>query len=372
MSQECPANGRQKSSLLCNYLFSLVPGGEVESPRCHHRRILSPLRLPVPPSRPRVRASLRGALPGGHKGGIIAESRRGAQRDDRTKAQCPALPPRRPSDDRRPQRAVRDVRPAAARSSSPATARRRVPTPNLDRLAALGVRFDNAYVQSGVCGPARMSYYTGRYVSSHGATWNRVPLSAAEHTLGDYLRAAGRTATLAGKTHVLPDTQALARFGIEVESERGALLREGGFTALDRYDGHTPPGPESGYAAWLRARGYGGADPWSEHVIAVDAGGRVASGWQMRNVHLPSRVAEPHSETAYMTDLALDWIRAQGTTPWVLHLSYVKPHWPYVAPAPFHAMFRKADVGPILHGPQDGTRRRASGRARLSRARRML
>jgi arylsulfatase A-like enzyme len=56
-----------------------------------------------------------------------------------------------------------------------------------------------------------------------------------------------------------------------------------------------------------------------------------------------------------MTDLALDWIRAQGATPWVLHLSYVKPHWPYVAPAPFHAMFRTADVGPILHGPQDGT-----------------
>jgi len=230
-----------------------------------------------------------------------------------------------------------------------------VPTPNLERLAALGVRFDHAYVQSGVCGPARMSYYTGRYVSSHGATWNRVPLSASEHTLGDYLHVAGRKAMLAGKTHVLPDTKALARFGIEVESERGALLREGGFTVVDRYDGHTPPGPESGYAAWLRARGYAGADPWSEHVIAVEAGGSVASGWQMRNVHLPSRVAEPHSETAYMTDLALDWIRAQGGTPWVLHLSYVKPHWPYIAPAPFHAMFRNADVGPILHGPQDGT-----------------
>ena len=230
----------------------------------------------------------------------------------------------------------------------------RVPTPNLDRLAALGVRFDNAFVQSGVCGPARMSYYTGRYVSSHGATWNRVPLSAAEHTLGDYLRAGGRTATLAGKTHVLPDDEALVRFGIEVESERGALLREGGFAVLDRYDGHTPPGPESGYAAYLRAHGYAGADPWSEHVIAVDAGGAFASGWQMRNVHLPSRVAEEHSETAYMTDLALDWIRAQGDTPWVLHLSYVKPHWPYVAPAPYHAMFRDADTGPILHGPQDG------------------
>ena len=230
-----------------------------------------------------------------------------------------------------------------------------VPTPNLDRLARRGVRFDHAYVQAGVCGPARMSYYTGRYVSSHGATWNRVPLSAAEHTLGDYLRGAGRTAALAGKTHVLPDTDALARFGIEIESERGALLREGGFAVVDRYDGHAPPGPESGYAGWLSARGYDGADPWSEHVIGVDAGGHFASGWQMRNVHLPSRVAEACSETAYMTDLALDWIRAQGETPWVLHLSYVKPHWPYVAPAPFHALFRDADVGPILHGPQDGT-----------------
>ena len=50
-------------------------------------------------------------------------------------------------------------------------------------------------------------------------------------------------------------------------------------------------------------------------------------------IHLPARVREEHSETAYMTDLALDWIRGQGETPWVLHLSYVKPHWPYMAPA---------------------------------------
>jgi arylsulfatase A-like enzyme len=210
-------------------------------------------------------------------------------------------------------------------------------------------------VQSGVCGPARMSYYTGRYVSSHGATWNRVPLSVAEYTLGDYMRAAGRSAMLAGKSHVTPDLDAIERFGVDLESERGALLREGGFTVVDRYDGHTPPGRESGYADFLRARGYKGDDPWSEYVIGVEAGGRFASGWQMRNVHLPARVAEPHSETAYMTDVALAWIRAQGDTPWVLHLSYVKPHWPYVAPAPFHSMFRSADVGPVLHGEQDGS-----------------
>jgi len=56
-------------------------------------------------------------------------------------------------------------------------------TPNIDALAARGVRFTRAYVQSPVCGASRMSFYTGRYVSSHGATWNGVPLKVGEMTL---------------------------------------------------------------------------------------------------------------------------------------------------------------------------------------------
>ena len=38
-----------------------------------------------------------------------------------------------------------------------------------------------------------MSYYTGRYPSRHGATWNRVPLSVNEITLGEYRPARGAT-----------------------------------------------------------------------------------------------------------------------------------------------------------------------------------
>ena len=60
-------------------------------------------------------------------------------------------------------------------------------TPNIDRLAERGVRFDKAFVQSPVCGPSRASFYTGRTVFSHGSTWNRVPLPIGELTLGDYL-----------------------------------------------------------------------------------------------------------------------------------------------------------------------------------------
>src|SRR5438132_10339582 len=105
----------------------------------------------------------------------------------------------------------------------------RVHTPHLDLLAARGVRFDHAYVQSGVCGPSRMSFYTGRYVASHGATWNRVPLSVGEVTLGEYLRDAGRTLALAGKTHIVRDEAGLARLQLGDQSELGRFLSAGGF-----------------------------------------------------------------------------------------------------------------------------------------------
>ena len=51
--------------------------------------------------------------------------------------------------------------------------------------------------------------------------------------------------------------------------------------------------------------------------------GGTASGWHMRNVHLPARVRADHSETAYMTDQAITYMRRMGDEPWVLHLSYV-------------------------------------------------
>jgi len=231
-----------------------------------------------------------------------------------------------------------------------------VPTPNIDRLAQRGVRFDNAFVQGPVCGPSRMSYYTGRYVMSHGARWNRVPLSLAERTLGDYLREAGVAATLAGKTHVLPDTDGLDRLSIEIESERGALLREGGFKPIERFDGHSKPDARSGYADFLRRHGCKGDNPWADYVISVvgDAGD-VLSGWSMRNVHLPARVQESLSETAYLTDKAIEFVNVQAEKPWCLHLSYVKPHWPYVAPAPYHAMFREAAQLPLIKADHEQT-----------------
>jgi arylsulfatase A-like enzyme len=221
-------------------------------------------------------------------------------------------------------------------------------TPNIDLLAQRGNRFANAFVQSGVCGPSRMSFYTGRYVSSHGASWNGVPLAASEMTLGALLAGAGRRLALCGKSHFSSDQATYRRLGIDGDSELGALLREGYFTLVDRYDGHRAE-PVGSYAQYLRARGYDSDDPWSDFVIsALDAQGQVVSGWQMRHAHLPARVAERDSETAYTTNQAIDFIERHRDAPWVLHLSYVKPHWPYMAPAPYHRRYTADQCLPVV------------------------
>jgi hypothetical protein len=219
--------------------------------------------------------------------------------------------------------------------------------------------------------PSRMSYYTGRYPISHGATWNRVPLgwASARWASTSAPSARGHDLWLAGKTHVMPDDEGLARLAIEAEGELGHLLRRGGFREIDRHDGHHETRDADGYSGWLRRQGYDSPTPWSDYVIsAVDERGSVVSGWQMRNVHLPARVAEPHSETAYTTDRAIDFMRERGDRPWVLHLSYVKPHWPYMAPAPYHAMYTADQCLPVVK-QRGGTARRPPRRGGLPPAR---
>jgi len=74
-----------------------------------------------------------------------------------------------------------------------------------------------------------MSFYTGRTVFSHGATWNFVPLPIGEYTLGDYLRPHGVRVAVAGKTHMFADEEGFARLGLRRGTEAGLHLAEGGF-----------------------------------------------------------------------------------------------------------------------------------------------
>ena len=68
----------------------------------------------------------------------------------------------------------------------------------------------------------------------------------------------------------------------------------------------------------------------------------------MENADKPARVAEEHSETPYSTTRAMEFIEDAGDQPWCLHLSYIKPHWPYIVPAPYNDMYGTKDVLPAI------------------------
>ena len=230
-------------------------------------------------------------------------------------------------------------------------------TPNLDGLARRGVRFERAYVQSPVCGPSRMSFYTGRTAFSHGATWNFVPLPVGEVTLGDYLGARGIRTALVGKTHMIPDLDGMERVGLSPGTERGLILSECGFEPYERDDGehpHPKVDPNLAYNRYLRAHGYDGDNPWNDYANSGEGpDGALQEGWYMRNAPLAARVAEEHSETAYMTDRAIAFLTEQGEAPWCLHLSYIKPHWPYIAPAPYHALYGHNQILPAIRDERE-------------------
>lgn len=234
-------------------------------------------------------------------------------------------------------------------------------TPNIDALAARGVRFTRAYVQSPVCGASRMSFYTGRYVSSHGATWNGVPLKVGEMTLGDYLRPLGLTTALVGKTHMRADVEGMQRLGVDPNSIIGVRVAECGFDPYERDDGLHGLGPDGRYDPqnprynrYLNDQGYAGDNPWHDWANAAQGDGNaLASGWAMRHARKPARVAEEDSETPYMTHRAMDFMTEAGDTPWCLHLSYIKPHWPYIAPAPYNDMYGADDVLPAVRSEHE-------------------
>ena len=224
-------------------------------------------------------------------------------------------------------------------------------TPNFDRVAAMGMRFTNAYVQSPVCGGSRMCYYTGRYASSHGAHWNGFPLRVGEHTMGDHLRRAGMDCWLIGKTHMKADSEGMERLGLSPDSIIGARQAECGFDTWIRDDGLWGQGPDgfydekrSPYNEYLKGKGYPTKNPWATFANAgIDDEGDMASGWIFKNADKAANVREEDSETPWLTTKAIEFMK-EKTGPWCAHVSYIKPHWPYIVPAPYHNMYGENHV----------------------------
>jgi len=161
-------------------------------------------------------------------------------------------------------------------------------TPNLDKLAAEGVLFGNAFTCQPLCGPARAALQTGLYATQTGVFRNRIALRPGADTVAKRLCAAGYDTAYVGKWHLA--------------SEEGADFR----------DAPVPPGRRGGYEYWM----------------AADALEHTSHGY---NGHVYDGEGNRVDFTGYRADcinsFAVEFVRNHdGEKPFFLFVSQLEPH----------------------------------------------
>ena len=206
-------------------------------------------------------------------------------------------------------------------------------TPNLDRLAADGVLFARHFAQATPCGPSRASLYTGMYLQNHRSVNNGTPLDARHTNVALEARKAGYDPALFGYTdvsadprHHTPDDPALRTYS--------GVLR--GMTPVMHTDDQALP-----WLADLKAKGYtvpeGLFGVYKPKDVGAEAGRRGLT-------FAPAQYTVEDSYAAFLTDEVIKYLSVRVDKPWFVHLSYLAPHPPFVAPEPYHAMYDPADV----------------------------
>ena len=210
-------------------------------------------------------------------------------------------------------------------------------TPNLDRLCREGVTFRNHVTNTVPCGPARASLLTGLYLMNHRAVQNTVPLDARHTNLAKQLRLIGYDPALIGYTTTTPDP-------------RTSGPRDPRFTTLgDLMDGFRSVGAfepsMDGYFGWLAHQGY--QLPPRREDIWLPEGEDSVPGVTDKPCRIPAEL----SDSTYFTERALTYLKGRNGKPWFLHLGYYRPHPPFIAPAPYHAMYKPSDMPAPIRSP---------------------
>ena len=77
-----------------------------------------------------------------------------------------------------------------------------IKTPNIDRISAEGVHFEEAFTSYPICCPFRASVLTGKYAQGHGMIQNHFPLRGDQGFLAEFFRDAGYRTGYVGKWHL--------------------------------------------------------------------------------------------------------------------------------------------------------------------------
>ncbi len=246
-----------------------------------------------------------------------------------------------------------------------------VQTPNIDRLAQSGTRFEQFYVANPFCMPNRASMMTGRMPSLHRARTNGNPLPLESRTFVKSLRSAGYHTALIGKSHLQNMTgqprahtppEALgddgevfeafehAYAGSDYENENSRLWQEDpshkvttpfyGFDHVDLCTGH---GDRVGgeYLRWLSSK-----HPSSDSLRGPD------NAIEDKTIVTPqswrTRVPEEFYPTRYIADRTCEHIarlaaNADGA-PFFVQCSFPDPHHPFTPPGRYWDMYDPASI----------------------------
>ena len=190
-----------------------------------------------------------------------------------------------------------------------ANGNRIVKTPNIDRIAKMGVNFTNAYTPSPVCVAARCSLITGRYPTRTGCFSNdRMPTDMPSFM--DILTENGYRTHGIGKCHFTPDSDALRGFQTRERQEEmpGRLEKEPYWQKL----------VDEGYDYCYEANGVRGP---------------------MYYIPQPSRLPAHLHPTNWIGDRSVEFIENNTNQPWYLFSSFIHPHPPFAPPVPWHKIY---------------------------------
>ena len=208
-----------------------------------------------------------------------------------------------------------------------------VDLPNLRAFMDDAVTFANHVTVTCPCGPARASLLTGQYAMNHRAVRNGTPLPLDKPNLATELRRGGIQPLLYGYTDTSADPRHHAADDPILTSYEQVM--NGFLEALEmRFD------DGRSWRGYLNELGYNvpNCDVPERDAIYIPAGDRPTA---------PALYSAEHSDTAFLTDRFLADLptRADG---WCAHVTYIRPHPPFVAPAPYNSMYDPAAMMPAV------------------------
>ncbi|MHC4124028.1 MAG: sulfatase-like hydrolase/transferase [Planctomycetota bacterium] len=196
-----------------------------------------------------------------------------------------------------------------------------IKTPNMDKLAADGVRYNNNFCCFPVCTPSRYSLISGLYVHEHSGWNNRSTLAPKFDTFPKILKVAGYKTKAVGKMHYTPTY-------LDVGFQKMILSEQDG-----------PGRWDDDYHRYLMKNNLVDRNDLEDQLVKEYRSHAPKEYWDTFGA-MVSNLPEKHHSTTWIGDQAIKEIQSwKSSSPNLLMAGFIKPHHPFDPPAPWHKMY---------------------------------